>query len=70
MEGIPNMSITQTITRKLTRSPTDFSDVFKDSKLSEKEAIHEVERLADQYSDIKSDQLVISRKHLFQFKYY
>jgi len=66
MEGISNMSITQTITRQLTRSPTDLSDVFKDGELSDKQAIHEAERRADQYSDIQPDQMVISGKHLFQ----
>ena len=68
MERILNMSITQTIARKLTKTPADLSDIFKDSELSEKEkkALNEAERLADQYSDIKPDQLVISGNYLFQ----
>ncbi len=62
------MSVTETIARKLTRISGDLSDFLEDSEMSkeEKEAINEAERLADQYSDIKPDQLVISGKHLFQ----
>ncbi len=62
------MSVTETIARKLTRMPGDLSDFLEDSEMSkeEKEAINEAARLADQYSDIKPDQLVISGRHLFQ----
>ncbi|MCY4197758.1 MAG: hypothetical protein OXD33_12725 [Rhodobacteraceae bacterium] len=62
------MSVTETIARKLTRISGDLSDFLEDSEMSkkEKEAINEAERLADQYSDIKPDQLVISGRHLFQ----
>ncbi|MCY4153180.1 MAG: hypothetical protein OXE94_13235 [Aestuariivita sp.] len=62
------MSITEMIARKLVRIPADNSDLFNDDELSkeEKEAINEAERLADQYSDIQPEQLVISGNHLFQ----
>ncbi len=62
------MSVTETVNRKLTKISGDLSEFLEDSEMSkeEKEAINEAERLADQYSDIKPDQMVISGKHLFQ----
>lgn len=61
------MSLLKTVSQKLKTGPNKLSEFLEDTKLSEeeKEAIDQAERLADEYSDIKPDQLVISSNYLF-----
>ncbi len=61
------MSLLKTVSQKLKTGPNKLSEFLEDTKLSEeeKEAIDQAERLADEYSDIKPDQLVVSSNYLF-----
>ncbi len=64
------MSVTERTNRKLSSLPEKLSDLIGGRELSveEKAAINEAERLADEYSDIKPDHLVISDNHFFNQK--
>ena len=64
------MSLKERVNHKLLSLPDKLSDLieFKDLSFKEKAAIDEAERLADEFSDIKPDHLVVSDNHLFNQK--
>jgi len=66
-----SMSEAGKVKSRLISKSGNLSDFLENAGMSkeEKEAINEADRLADEYSDIKPDQLTISGKHLFHLKY-
>ena len=61
------MSVFQKVNEVLSSPSNSVSEIFERQSMTESEriALEDAERLADQFSDIKPSHLVVSGKHLF-----